>query len=484
MSGDYVLVGVTAEDAEEILKVNSFTFAGATLEISLDESRGPPANKQPQASSATQETKERLQGVLGERYDGATKLLRLNALAQDPTLVSMGMFESKERAEKTFRALMKICDDLFKTLKEKREAIESISLADNNIDDVVQVDSVAETFPHLKNLDLSGNRITSMEGLSRWRGKFRYLETLFMARNPVTMTDANYTTALLTMFPKLQFLDGVQARTPQQIAETEAASRPKPLPQHGPDFRDANGIGERFLLEFFHLYDTNRQGLVAKYYDEGSQFSLAVDTNSVRDPNAPPPLPWAAYIKFSRNFLKITHENARIQRLLRGGNVIYDLWKDLPLTRHPDIKANTNKYIMDCHILPGLLDPSGRSPTGIDGMVISCHGEFDEQDQTGKSGKRSFSRVFVLGPGIPGRNEIRVISDMLSLRANSPLPDIFAAPQTQAPAPNQEQDQKQVMVAELSKQTGMTPTYSEMCLSQVNWDFNKALVVFNEKKVR
>jgi nuclear RNA export factor len=475
-----VYIAATAEDAEEILKLNGFVFASANLEITpmLD---NPPAGHAAEPSAAAQETKSMLQGVLGQRYDGVNKILRLDALSQDPTLLNMGMFESKERAEKTFKALMRICDDLFKTAKDKQDAIQSISLADNNIDDATQVDAVAETFPDLKNLDLSGNLLGSMNSLARWKGKFKRLETLLMARNPVVAVDSSYANTLLGMFPNLQFLDSVQIRTPQEIAAAAQASRPKPLPQHGPDFRDANGIGESFLLEFFALYDTNRQALVAKYYDNTSQFSLAVDTNSVRDANAPPPMPWGAYLRFSRNLIKITTENARTQRLFTGTTLIYNLWKTLPETRHPDIKIETSKYIMDSHILSALGDPSGQVRGGVDGMIISVHGEFDEADK-GKTGKRSFSRVFVLGPSLPGAaGPIRVVSDMLSLRANNPLPNLMN-PTTQQSA-TQGQDPKPAMVAELSRQTGMTAQYSEMCLVQVEWDFAKALAVFNEKKV-
>jgi len=173
--------------------------------------------------------------------------------------------------------------------------------------------------------------------------------------------------------------------------------------------------------------------------------------------------------------------NPRIQRLFRGTASIQDAWKTLPLTRHPDIKVEINKYIMDCHPLQGLVDPSGQSSGGVDGLIIAVHGEFEEQDpNTNATGKRSFSRTFVLGPAKPGQGVIRVVSDMLSLRTYSLLPNVFAAPAsipTTAPA-----DQHQAMITELCKQTGMTPQYSEMCLTQVNWEFDQALVIFNEKK--
>ncbi|KAF4955381.1 hypothetical protein FSARC_11867 [Fusarium sarcochroum] len=479
--GDYVYVGTSEEDAEELIKLNTFIFAGAPLEvIRVDEI---PERGRAVESKVTQELRTKLKEILSSRYLGDNKLLKLDTLASDAELVTLGMFESRERALKTFKGLMAICDGLFKTAKEKQDAIESISLASNNIDDVAQVEVVATTFPHLKNLDMSGNQVASMQALQSWKGKFRHLETIYMAGNPIETSDPNYPATLLEWFPKLQNINGNQLRTPEQIAEQEAALRPKPIPQNGPDFRDVGGVGENFLLEFFTSYDSDRPGLASRLYDEDSQFSVSVDTQSARDPDAPAPMPWGSYIKLSRNLTKINSPNARIQRLFRGANSIRDAWKTLPLTRHPDIKQEISKYIMDCHPLQGLVDPSGQSSGGVDGLIIAVHGEFEEHDpNTNATGKRSFSRTFILGPAKPGRGIIRVVSDMLSLRAYSLLPNVFVA-SAPAPAPASA-DQHQAMIAELSKQTGMTAQYSEMCLTQVNWEFDKALVIFNEKKAQ
>ncbi|KAJ6779605.1 hypothetical protein PWT90_06922 [Aphanocladium album] len=486
LAGDFLFIGASKEDVEELIKLNTFTFAGTPLEI-VESTEGLGLPNKATESKETQELRAKLQSILGSRYFQANKLLKLDALSTDPELTQLGMFENRERALKTFKGLMVICDDLFKTAQAKQEAIESISVASNGIDDVTQVENVANTFPQLQNLDMSGNQIATMKAMERWKGKFKELKTLYMAGNPIEGADPNYQNTLLEWFPKLQNINGVELRTAAQIAEREEALKPKPIPQSGPDFRDVNGIGEKFLLEFFGAYDTDRQGLITRLYDEQSQFSLAVDTNSVRDESAPAPLPWASYIKFSRNLIKITHTNARATRLFKGASGIYDLWKSLPLTQHPNIKVDLNKYIMDCHPLPGLVDPSGQNPLGVDGLIITVHGEFDEYDQkSATTGKRSFSRTFVLGPGQPGRGVIRVVSDILSLRAWNPLPNVFdpnaaAAAAAAAPAAPT-QDQHQSMITELCRQTGMSPQYSQMCLEQVDWVFEKALVIFNEKK--
>ncbi|CRK33128.1 hypothetical protein BN1708_016224 [Verticillium longisporum] len=483
---DIVQIAATKENAEEIIKVNGFVFAGAKLEIT---DSGGSLAKATEASAAAQDLKSKLTNIMSQRYLTETKLLKLDALNQDQQLVEMGVLESKDRAEKLVKVMMKICDDLFKTPKDKMDNIHSISLANNGLDGVAQVEDIAETFPDLLNLDLSGNKIATLSGLIPWKGRLRKLDTLYITDNPIDIADLQVQAALLKFFPKLTNINGQQF-TPEHLAELQKFTRPRPIPQHGPDFRDTNGIGESFLLEFFVGFDTDRLGLLAKYYDDDSQFSLAVDTNSIRDKDAPQPMSWSAYIPKSRNLTRITTTSARETRLLSGREIILKTWNELPSTKHPDIKADTTKYIMDCHLLPGLGDPTGQTGASLDGMVLSVHGQFEELDKaSNQPGLRSFSRSFVLGPGRPGNNPIRVVSDMLSLRAWNALPNVFvAAAATFAaappPVPAQEQELRQAKILELCKQTSMTPVYSEMCLNDTVWDFDRALAVFNEKKAQ
>ncbi|TPX11207.1 uncharacterized protein E0L32_001025 [Thyridium curvatum] len=478
---DFTLfIMINEQDADEIIKVNNFQFAGSTLIIGEVDGGWPShwnreMKSKPGLSADTKERKAQLQQVLGQRYNIERKLLDLSALGQDPILIGMGYLEDKERAEKTFKVLMAICDETFPTAKAKREAVESVSLANNSIDWVGQVFALAETFPDLKHLDLSGNQFNSLKSLGRWRGQFRDLETLLLNENPIQVAEPNHQAEVLEWFPKLTTLSNVQVRTPEQIAAMEAAkaaSRPSPLPQHGADFRDQSGIAEAFLTQFIPMYDSDRTQLASFCYDETSTFSLSVTTHTPRN-QGEAVLPWAAYLRYSRNLTKITHTAARVQRLVRGAKMISEMWKTLPVTKHPDLKTEFGKYIVDCHPLSGIPDPSGNSPMGVDGLIISLHGEFEEIDpSSGKTGKRSFTRTFVLGPGAPGQSPIRVVSDLLSLRAHSPVP--------QATPTSSEMEQKQQMVAELSKQTNMNPQYSEMCLNEVGWDFTKALAKFAE----
>ncbi|KAI1341468.1 hypothetical protein F5Y15DRAFT_376190 [Xylariaceae sp. FL0016] len=478
MNGDFVYITATKEDADDILKVNGFQFAHATLTIT-EASEGIPAPGS-RLSSTALEVKDQLRNILSLRYDVGQKFLNLSALGEDKGLMEIGFFKSDSSPEKLFMALMSICNGLFKTAQEKRDAITSISLAGNNIDDVQQIMSLTDTFPDLINLDMSRNHFKDIKGLQKWRSRLQKCENLLLNDNPIEAAVPNYRDELTRWFPKLQNLSGLTVRTPQQVQAEEAARKVKPIPQSGPDFRDVNGIGEGFMLEFLQLYDHDRHNLAAKYYDDHSTFSVSVNMRPSQAPDVSQPS-WASYIKLSRNQVKITTTNARFQRLFTGTNQVQSVWQQLPPTRHPDLASHFDKYIIDCHPITGLTAASALQPHVPEGIVLTVHGEVEDQEpHTAKTAKRSFSRTFVLGPGAPGRHPIRVVSDMLALKAYHPL--TTTSPQ---PAANtSEAMQKQQMVIQLCEQTGMTSEYSLFCLEGADWNYDQALVSFNEKRAQ
>ncbi|KAB5580530.1 TAP domain-containing protein [Coniochaeta sp. 2T2.1] len=475
VDGNTLYIQVSKDDVPNFLHLDGFTYGPSSMKLSVAESEKPWPQKKAQLTESAARTKEQLKGVLFNRYNVDGRILDLSNLGQDPQLVSMGLFEKSSTPEKAFKALILISDQQFDTAKAKAEAIQGVTLASNGLGTIQPVFDLAETFPQLKMLDLSNNAIKSLKQLTRWRGRFRSLENLVMVGNPIETEEPNYKTELMQWFPHLQFLNGDHVRTAEEIAAREAATRPQPIPQAGPDFRDSDGVGETFLRTFIPLYDSDRSALLATFYDEESRFTLSVVNNKMPTDNPVPA--WQPYLKFSRNQAKITVEAARTQRLFEGSATISDLWKQLPATRHPDL-IDQSKYIIDCHTIPGIMDPTGQIPGGVGGLLITIHGQFQEADRENpaKTGMRSFSRTIVLGPGRPGRNPIRVISDMLSLRAFAPVP-VFAA----AVGIDVQERQKQ-MVLELTNRTRMTLEYSQMCLEGVAWDFDKALLAFEEKR--
>ncbi|KAL2020853.1 hypothetical protein VTK56DRAFT_7844 [Thermocarpiscus australiensis] len=485
INGDYVWLSVNKDDAPHLLRLNGYTYAGAPLTI--EETAEPMPNGQKKLSPGAKDTEIALKEVLARRYNAEQKLLDLSALGADETLSSLGIFESARLAEKSFSALVHLASIEYQDPEEKRAAIQAISLARNDIQDVDQVNDLVLSFPHLLRLDLSDNRIVSVSKISQWQHEFRCLEELHLTGNPV-VSQPNYLPQIIKWFPSLQNLDGRQIRSPEQAAAVVKASNPNPLPQLPSNLRDGdNNVASTFLRAFFQLFDHDRPGLVAQFYDDDSWFSLSIIADSGRD------LPWKSYEKYSRNVHKLGHMSpATLQRLFTGGNLIADLWKQLPATRHPTLDE-PDRWLIDCHTFPHLADPSGQG-VGM-GLMINVNGKFEEADPAENLfGMRTFSRAFILGSSKPGApHPYRVVSDQLTLHRWEPQ---AIQPGVQAPVASAVADAppavgarvpddstKAQLIAELSKLTGMTAQYSELCLSGVaNWDFNMALKSFEEQK--
>jgi nuclear RNA export factor len=494
--GDSVIITAIKEDIIELQKLDQFIFAGTTLHIKPCEPFEPGRltrdsdRKGGSVAPSTQETKEKLKAILANRYDGNLKLLNLSSLTQDAGLVEMGLGSLDGKVtSKLFPALMVVCDGLFDSSQAKREAIVSVSLAGNALTTVTAVTSLAQTFPGIKNLDLSGNNLTDLKSLEAWRWKFRTLENLVLTSNPIELQSPNYKNEIMRWYPKLQILNGVAVRTAEEIAAAAQIDN-SPIPISGPDFRDVAQVGENFIKQFLPLYDSNRASLLDILYDNQSIHSISINMSSPRDRENSTPVPaWAAYIPYSRNLTKITRIEARMSRQYHGLGAIKKVWNNLPATRHPDLATNFDKYMIECHPLPGLADPSGQSPRGVDGLILNIHGEFEEEVSPTEKGIRSFSRTFILSPGQPGGIPIRVISDMMTLRAHAPLalPKVDHSTQQIQQAPVQQIQQTQITQDDITRQlvekTGMTPEYSVMCLTETGWDLEKAFVAFNANKV-
>ena len=492
--------------------MNGFSFAGASLTI--EKYGDNPMSDQPMISDLTQDsssasaadTKSKLTAILAKRYFQDTKLLNLSMLATDPDLMSMGIFNSTSTESKFFPALMKVWELNFNNPATKREAVESISLADNQLTSISVVTTLAQTFPDLKNLDMSNNAFKDAQALVAWRWKFRNLEFLDLTGNPFS-ADPSFKDTMLKWYPRLRFLNNLEVRTEADLA----AQKKTPIPIQAPHFQDDSQIGENFVRAFFVGFDNNRSDLLNSVYDSNSTFSLNVNATAPRAQQAET-AGWDAYIKKSRNLLKISHLPARMSRSYQGVEKIREVWNTLPVTRHSSIAEHPEEWLIECFPVPGLPDPAGQVAAGVGGLMIMVHGKFEEMS-TGKVELRSFDRTFIVGPG-GGAGGIRVINDILCLRAyggheawtveSQPIPQ--AVPPTQAPpaaavpavpaipgapvgygmpAPDkpEAQVQQEQLVLQMSAKTNMTLQYSEMALSGNGWNMEAALKNFQDLTV-
>ncbi|KAK5147828.1 hypothetical protein LTR04_000759 [Oleoguttula sp. CCFEE 6159] len=488
VDGETLVISVNEDDVPAVLRVNGFVFAGVNIAMERPRSMSPEISQ----SGAGHELKRLLTSVIDRRYNSSTKLLDLRDLAHDPEIAATGLFNEKESTRaKFFPALMKVCEGIFGTLQQRKEAVLSITLENNEIPSTTAITTIAPTFPDLKNLDLSNNQFRDIASLEGWKLKFRHLEHLVLSGNPIEQENPDYHATITRWYPGLRFLNGVQVRSEEEAAiNTKGVTRTLPFPVKGPSFVDHDQVAENFIKNFFPGFDSDRATLANYYYDAQSDFSLSVNTAAMRDPNQQQtgvPQEWDSYIKKSRNLKKVTHLPARMSRHFRGPQAIAECWATLPTTRHPDLATDPSKWLIECQPIPYVPDPSGQSPFGVSGLLITLHGEYEEIDVSSGQAKkqRSFDRTFVLGPG-GGPEGVRVVNDLLTVRAYGGFaafkPEEENAVSAVAAAPGAPGgitvEVAEQMVVELTKQTGMLQQYSKDCLEQAGWDFNKALETF------
>jgi nuclear RNA export factor len=425
-------------------------------------------------SKAGTDTKAQMTAVLNKRYHQPTKVLDLSSLATDPDLVAMGLFNSTSTESKFFPALMRVWEMNFDNSEKSRAAVDSVTLANNRLANISPITTLSQTFPNLKNLDLSNNDFKDAQALEGWRWKFRQLEFLDLSGTPFSL-DPSFKNTMLKWYPRLKTLNNTCVRT----VDEAAAQRKMPILIQPAYFQDDSRIAENFVTAFFVGYDKDRNDLINQVYDNNSTFSLNVNNVAPRASQDPTP-GWDHYIKKSRNILKISHLQARMSRAYVGAEKIREAWNNLPKTKHPDITGHPEDWLIECHSIPGLPDPTGQCITGVGGLIVTVHGKFDELG-TSKIEMRSFDRTFVLGPG-GGAGGLRVICDMLTLRAYGGHGAWDPDNQSTLPHPVPPQTKEQ-MILEVSFKTRMTLEYSEMALLGNNWDTQAALRDFEELRV-
>ncbi|KAK4498697.1 hypothetical protein PRZ48_009207 [Zasmidium cellare] len=495
VEGTALYISVPAIDAGPLARMNGFKWAGITLTIEKVGGSGQDTK----LSTKAEETKMMLRNVLERRYNAQTKLLDLSALSQDEELKAQAIFDSNSTASKFFPAMMKVLELAFDSYDELNAHVESVSLANNGLADLKAVSTLSATLPKLHNLDLSNNNFANLSALSLWRKRFLHLQHLLIGGNPLEQNEPNYAAELVRWYPNLRILNQTQVRTEEDI-KNKASTTNLPFPIRSPIFQDEGQIAENFIRQWFLGFDTDRPQLAQIYYDDQSDFSYAVNVSAPRDPNdtvQTEKSEWGAYIRNSRNLKKISQLPARQSRLFRGPKQISDMFATLPKTKHPDLGVEARKWLIECHVQPGIPDPTGQSPNGVDGFSIYIHTEYEELDTTGQltGKKRSCDHSFQIGPG--GPQGVRIISHELTIRAYGGVQafEAEAPPQGGPPSPPQQavdvephvqaglsRQQAEEMCALLSQQTGMTLPYCKDCLDQVAWDAQRALASFESVK--
>uniref|UniRef100_A0A8C7PB28 Nuclear RNA export factor 1a n=1 Tax=Oncorhynchus mykiss TaxID=8022 RepID=A0A8C7PB28_ONCMY len=374
------------------------------------------------------EDMEHLKQCMAKRFDGSQRALDLNNIRTDPDLVSQNIRAILSR--KTFM------DAVVKIIEENIPELVCLNLSNNKLYKLEDVADLISKAPHLKILNLSHNELKSEKELDRLKGL--KLVELWLDRNPLCdqfKDQLTYISAIRERFPRLLKLDGHDLPPPIVFEVVSPTTTP---PCKGSYFgsEEIKVLIMHFLQQYYSVYDSgNRQPLLDAYHD-GASFSLSLPSS--QNPNR---CSLREYHKDSRNIkrLKDPCESSKYFKTINNNTV-------------PPTEAHT-----------AISDFDGKSEDAV----------------------RAFSRVFIAVPaGISG---LCIVNDELFVRiatteeiqhafaASAPTPSSSPVPTLTAP--------QQEMLSAFSLKSGMNLEWSQKCLQDNEWDFNKAAQIFTQLKI-
>ncbi|XP_065882578.1 nuclear RNA export factor 1-like isoform X2 [Dysidea avara] len=454
--------------------------------------RGPPIQQQMSMEGMSdgleQDNTEVILHCLSQRYDPSTKGLDLSDMFHDQVLQQHGIQGAMQRpafANSVMSIVIDKCPDLvsldlssnrlrqldtFSTaISMNLSLLQILNLSDNQLNHVEELNKVATST--VTNLTLEGNSLVNSCG-----------------------DFSKYSSLMRAKFPNLQILDGQVLHSPVKfdLPTTSSSSLPDTKPSYLMN-DEVQQFLKTFLEQYYNMYDDDhsRENLLNAYSSE-AVFSLSVVTSErMKGPYL------GDYFKCSRNIMKAFGAK-RMSLLQRGKLDVVKALNDLPKTKHL-----ASSFVVDV---------SRATPSFA---VFSVWGLFAEVGSSSSSGHqapvRSFSRMFVI---TSAQGSISIVNDQLTIRnstlsqaqmvrealasqlqATSPIAQAVSSSlpnqgvsntlspttmslqqQQQLTSPSLEQ---QYQVKQLATETGMNVQFSEKCLSENFWQYDKAIHAFH-----
>lgn len=421
------------------------------------------------SSQITNEVIEQFKTVMSKRYNAEISTLNLTDFAKDAEFIHNEVLLDMNDSP----VIHTILDIIVKNIP----TLKALDLSNNNLLGLDSFLKLHEKAPNIEKISLANNKVQNERDIY-YISKLPIIE-LILEGNPFCerfKEKQQYISSVRKCFPKVLKLDKQLLPAPITF-EVESAV----LPDSKGSFFENPAIQNQiciFLQQYFNFYDSdsNRSNLMGAYHDKAI-FSLTANYNKYSS-NKQASL--NEYFSLSRNLKEGQRQN-NMDKVMVGRESIISLLMKLPSSQH-DMKSL-------------LVDTKYICPTML---LISINGVFKERKSKSHSlSMRTFSKVLITVPNGPG---IAIINEMLNISClpsdqtkkyfneNNELsssgadikPLINDAVNNTAMSngitPNSEI--MQAMVKQLSAITRMNETYSQMCLSENNWDYQLAMQKF------
>uniref|UniRef100_A0A8C6KXV4 Nuclear RNA export factor 1 n=1 Tax=Nothobranchius furzeri TaxID=105023 RepID=A0A8C6KXV4_NOTFU len=374
---------------------------------------------------------------MAKRFDGSQQALDLNNIRMDPDLVSQNIDVILNR-----RTIM---EAVIKIIEENIPELACLNLSNNRIHKLDDLTDLVTKVPNLKSLNLSNNELKTDRDLEKIKGL--KLVELWLNRNPLCelfKDQAAYISAVRQRFPRLLKLDGHDLPPPIGFdVETRTAIPPCKGSYFGSD--EIKGLVLQFLQQYYSIYDSgDRQPLLNAYHDGASLSITTPYTTQNPSRNS-----LGEYHKDSRNLKRVKDSTMRFRLLKHTRLNVVAFLNEFPKTQH-DIASFT----------------------------------VDVNTYTNIESTMAFFRVLITVPA--GTSGLCIVNDQLFVRMATteeirrafvaPAPTPSSSPVPTLTAPQQE------MLTSFSQKSGMNLEWSQKCLLDNEWDFNRAAQIFTQLK--
>ncbi|XP_021921286.1 nuclear RNA export factor 1-like [Zootermopsis nevadensis] len=412
--------------------------------------------------------KEKIKAAMIKRFNVNLKALDLSRFHTDPDLMD-------SYAVALFRPAMMLA--VLDIVVENAPDLAALDLSDNKLYSLDNLSVLSTKLPSLRVLYIGRNRIRDIHQLDCLEGL--RLEDLMLDGNPLCdkYQDQNvYVSEVRKRFPKVLKLDGVDLPPPILFDVNEDLQLPKSKGNYLCTEEGLNMV-RQFLEQFYQLYDSDKREQLANAYHNDAMFSITSTYPPGQSSTTTSKL--VNYITDSRNLLRVK-DNGRRQKLLYQGKLaIIACLSKLPKTHH-----YPHTFVVDLTLFTPQL------------IMVSLTGLFLEPGPTRNEPLRSFNRVLVIVPYGEGyciiNEELFVTNatDEQSKAVVRTLPPAVMSPPTPAPTPVPvavspqaaftDDIMKQQMVEGFAVQSGMNVRWARKCLEDSNWNFQQAVSVFTE----
>uniref|UniRef100_A0A8C6L5L2 Nuclear RNA export factor 3 n=1 Tax=Nothobranchius furzeri TaxID=105023 RepID=A0A8C6L5L2_NOTFU len=338
-----------------------------------------------------------------------------------------------------------IMEAVIKIIEENIPELACLNLSNNRIHKLDDLTDLVTKVPNLKSLNLSNNELKTDRDLEKIKGL--KLVELWLNRNPLCelfKDQAAYISAVRQRFPRLLKLDGHDLPPPIGFdVETRTAIPPCKGSYFGSD--EIKGLVLQFLQQYYSIYDSgDRQPLLNAYHDGASLSITTPYTTQNPSRNS-----LGEYHKDSRNLKRVKDSTMRFRLLKHTRLNVVAFLNEFPKTQH-DIASFT----------------------------------VDVNTYTNIESTMAFFRVLITVPA--GTSGLCIVNDQLFVRMATteeirrafvaPAPTPSSSPVPTLTAPQQE------MLTSFSQKSGMNLEWSQKCLLDNEWDFNRAAQIFTQLK--